>query len=154
MYKSTVAALGVVGTASAQEPVLNFGFTSQSIVGSVITSVSSASRCHCACSGSGTADIAGSTTTISEILTNFTDGGAVLDATETRSAFTPASASKSSTDRTIKASSPSRATGVTRAETGGSLTSISSKAAPPMTTQALWHIGGAAAAFAYYAAMP
>jgi hypothetical protein len=47
MYKSIVAALGVVGTASAQESVLNLfllGFTSQSIVGSVITSVSSAEK--------------------------------------------------------------------------------------------------------------
>jgi hypothetical protein len=45
MRKSTVAALGVVGRASVQESVLNLfllGFTSQSIVGSIITSVSSA----------------------------------------------------------------------------------------------------------------
>lgn len=43
MHKSTLAALAVVGMASAQESVLNLfllGFTSQSIVGSIVTSVS------------------------------------------------------------------------------------------------------------------
>jgi hypothetical protein len=48
MYKSIVAALGVVGKASAQGSVLNLfllGFTSQSIVGSIIISVSSAEKC-------------------------------------------------------------------------------------------------------------
>ena len=83
-----------------------------------------------------------------------TNSAATIIATETRSASTPASASKSSTDRTTKTSSSSRATGVTGAETRGSSTSTSSKAAPPaMTTQALWLIGSAAAAFAYYAAI-
>ncbi|KAH8789539.1 hypothetical protein F5882DRAFT_438496 [Hyaloscypha sp. PMI_1271] len=81
MYKSTVASLGVVGTASAQESVLNLfllGFMSQSIVGSVKHSLAGA------CSRSGAADIAGSTTTISDILTNFMDGGAVLDGRHNR----------------------------------------------------------------------
>lgn len=48
MYKSIVAALGVVGKASAQGSVLNLfllGFTSQRIVGSIIISVSSAEKC-------------------------------------------------------------------------------------------------------------
>jgi hypothetical protein len=105
------------------------------------------SRLTGACSGSGTADITGSTTTISDILTSFTDGGAALGggqdvtlagplptnsaatitATETRSACTPASASKSSTDRTTKTSSSSRATGVTGAGTGAAQARLQSR---------------------------
>jgi hypothetical protein len=44
MYKSTLAALAVVALASAQDTTTNLflvGFTSQSIVGSIITSVGS-----------------------------------------------------------------------------------------------------------------
>jgi hypothetical protein len=47
MYKPTLAALAVAALASAQETTTNLflvGFTSQSIVGSIITSVSSAGK--------------------------------------------------------------------------------------------------------------
>jgi len=43
MHKSSLAALAILGIASAQDSVLNLflvGFTSQSIVGSIVTSVS------------------------------------------------------------------------------------------------------------------
>jgi hypothetical protein len=120
-----------------------------------------------ACSGSGTADIAGSTTTISEILTSFTDGGAALgggqDVTLTAgplptnsgsaATITPISTgSQVTTSRTTKTST-SPSSGATGGAEGGGGSSSSSKAAAPVVTQAPWIVGGAAAALVY-AAMP
>jgi hypothetical protein len=120
-----------------------------------------------ACSGSGTADIAGSTTTISEILKSFTDGGAAFGGgqdvtltagplpTNSGSAVTIAPISTSSqttTSRTTKTSTSQPQE--LPAELAEALAAqAEAQAAAPMITQTPWIVGGAAAALAY-AAMP
>jgi len=94
-------------------------------------------------------------TTISDVVTSFTDGGAgigaVQDITLTAGPLptnvaAPSTTTDSSNYQATQASSPSEATS---AGIGGS--SSSSKAASPMITQAPWLVGGAAVAAAYAA---